>query len=202
MADQKNNEDLLQRISDLENSIRELEKDLIHDSLTSLRTRAFFQEESDIYLSAIFNSAGNKRNEWFGFKNLSVLFLDIDHFKKINDTYGHDMGDVVLRDVAQAVLGSVREGDTVARWGGEEMVVMLLGSNEDDAKRKAESIRKKIEELTFDKIPDLKVTMSIGVAHAGEAMASDELVKRADKALYKAKETGRNKVVAYSELSE
>jgi diguanylate cyclase (GGDEF)-like protein len=193
-------ENLSQRISDLEKYIHDLEKDLIHDPLTGLRTKAFFEEESAVYLSAIFNIHNNKRQEWFGFKNLSILFFDIDYFKKINDTYGHAMGDVVLREVAQAISKSMREGDTVARWGGEEIVAMLLGANETDAKNKAEDIREKIENLKFDSHPDLKVTISIGVATATGAMMPEELVKHADKALYKAKESGRNKVVTFSEI--
>ena len=78
--------DLLKKIGELEEEIHDLQKDLIHDSLTGLKTRAFFEEEISIYLSQI--SAGDlgKRKEWFGFKNISVLFFDIDHFKKINDT--------------------------------------------------------------------------------------------------------------------
>ncbi len=193
---------LLQKISDLEKHIYDLEKDLIHDPLTGLHTRAFFEEESNMYLAAVFNIVGSKRHEWFGFKNLSVLFFDIDNFKQINDTYGHPVGDAVLRQVGKTILSSMREGDLVARWGGEEMVAMLLGSSEADAKQKAEKVRAKIEDLTFEASSDLKVTISIGVANATEKITCEDLVKQADKALYKAKETGRNKVVAYSELAE
>ncbi len=124
---------LLQKISDLEKHIYDLEKDLIHDPLTTLHTRAFFEEESNMYLSAVFNIVGSKRHEWFGFKNLSILFFDIDYFKHINDTFGHPVGDTVLREVGKTILSSMREGDLVARWGGEEIVAMLLGSSEADA---------------------------------------------------------------------
>ncbi|MEQ1500501.1 MAG: GGDEF domain-containing protein [Parcubacteria group bacterium] len=196
------NEDnqLQEKIVELENQIHELEKDLIHDSLTGLKTRAFFEEELKVYISSISNSVEGKRRDWFGFKNLSVLFFDIDFFKKINDKYGHDVGDMVLRKVAETVNKSVREGDTAARWGGEEMVSSLLGANEADAKGKAESIRKQIEELTFPQHRDLTVTISIGVATYSKGMNIGELIKNADLSLYRAKDNGRNQVVAFSEL--
>src|SRR3989344_2856990 len=109
------------RIKELETQVRELERDLIHDKLTGLKTRAFFEEELGVYIEALRNNGG-KRKEWFGFKNIGIVFFDIDHFKKVNDTHGHDIGDEVLKVVAHAIQSSVRTGDTVARWGGEEIV--------------------------------------------------------------------------------
>lgn len=194
-------QELQEKIVKLEEKVHELEKDLIHDTLTSLKTRGFFEEEAGVYLSAIANLDAGKRKEWFGFKHLSILFFDIDHFKKINDTYGHEVGDSVLKKVAETIAQSVRGGDTVARWGGEEIVASLLGANEEDAKGKAESIRKKIEELTFGST-DLKVTISIGVASNFAGAKVSDLVKNADLALYKAKRSGRNKTVAFSELKD
>ncbi len=194
--------ELEKRIEELEMELRETEKDLIHDGLTSLKTRAFFEEETTVYLDAIAGSNGGKRREWFGFKHISFLFFDIDYFKKINDTYGHGIGDIVLREVAGTIAESLREGDTAARWGGEEIVVSLLGANEEDAKVKAEEIRKLISNLTFNESPDLSVSVSVGVASAEKGEKCEELIKRADKALYKAKEEGRNQVIAYSDLEK
>ncbi len=194
-------DDLKAKIAELENQVHELEKDLIHDSLTGLKTRAFFEEETNTYLATISKAVeGGPRKNWFGFRNLSILFFDIDHFKKINDTYGHDVGDMVLKKVANKINKNVREGDTVARWGGEEMVASLLGANEEDAKDKAERIRKKIEQLEFEGKPDLKVTISIGIAKNFENSTAKDLLKNADLALYEAKRSGRNKVVAFSQL--
>lgn len=187
------------RVAELEAQIHDLEKDLIHDSLTGLKTRAFFQEETTVYLHAVANLEAGKRREWFGFKNMSFIFFDIDHFKKVNDTYGHAAGDEVLREVALLINRSVREGDTVARWGGEEIVACLLGANEQDARDKAQSIRKSVERLTFTN-DVLNVTLSAGVAANWKGATYDELIKKADEALYKAKETGRNKVVSFSEI--
>jgi diguanylate cyclase (GGDEF)-like protein len=192
--------ELEKRIEELERELKETEKDLIHDSLTSLKTRAFFEDETTVYLDAIAGVNGGKRREWFGFKHISFLFFDIDYFKKINDTYGHGVGDIVLREVAGTIAGSLREGDTAARWGGEEIVVSLLGADEEDAKTKAEEIRKLVSNLTFNESPDLSVSVSVGVASAQQGENCHDLIGRADKALYKAKEGGRNQVVAYSEL--
>jgi diguanylate cyclase (GGDEF)-like protein len=192
--------DLLKKIESLENEVHELEKDLIHDSLTGLKTRPFFEEEASVYLSMAGSDMGKRKN-WFGFKNISILFFDIDHFKSVNDKYGHDVGDQVLKKVAETINKSVRVGDTVARWGGEEMVASLLGADENDAKAKAEHVRENIENLTFDN-SDLKVTISIGISTNFKGASLQDLIKNADKALYKAKETGRNKVVVFSEVSE
>lgn len=187
-------------IADLKAEIQNLKKDLIHDSLTSLKTRKFFEDRAKIYLSNIEKVGEGKRRDWFGFRNLSLLFIDIDYFKKINDEYGHDTGDVVLKTVAETISKGVRGGDTVARWGGEEMLVLLLGANEEDAKEKADSIRKDVESVVFKDVSGLKVTVSIGVAEYQKGLLIDDLIKSADQALYKAKETGRNKVVVFSEI--
>ncbi|MDQ5969353.1 MAG: hypothetical protein QG579_510 [Patescibacteria group bacterium] len=187
-------------IADLKAEIQNLKKDLIHDSLTSLKTRKFFEDRAKIYLSNIEKVGEGKRRDWFGFKNFSLLFIDIDYFKKINDEYGHDMGDVVLKTVAETISKDVRGGDTVARWGGEEILVLLLGANEEDAKEKADSIRKDVESVVFKDVSGLKVTVSIGVAEYQKGLSIDDLIKSADQALYKAKETGRNKVVVFSEI--
>lgn len=191
---------LKDQISNLESQIVELERDLIHDNLTKLKTRAFFEEESKVYLSAITNLSKEKRQNWFGFRNLSILFFDVDHFKKVNDTYGHDIGDEVLKKVAETIVNSLRDGDTVARWGGEEMVASLLGASDEDAKIKAESIRDEISRLTFEHDHDFRITISIGIASNSKTNELEEIIKNADTALYKAKETGRNKVVVYSEI--
>lgn len=199
MTDKKEN--LEERVSELQAQVHELEKDLIHDALTGLKTRAFLEEELEVYLATIAQNEKGKRKEWFGFKHVSIVFFDIDKFKNINDTYGHDTGDIILRKVAETIQSELRTGDTAARWGGEEMVVSLLGAGEKDALGKAEQVRKKVEALSFQEAPELRLTISSGVASSEEGMSVAELVKRADRALYVAKNFGRNKVVAYSEIS-
>lgn len=193
--EQQNKEELLKRIADLESQVQNLEKDLVHDSLTGLKTRAFFEEEAKVYLDMIKSMEAGKRRQWFGFKYISFLFLDIDYFKNINDTYGHPIGDLVLREVAAIIKNCVRIGDTVARWGGEEIVISLLGANLNDAQDKAEDIRRAIEDLKFPAISDLKVTASIGVVSSENSSHNfEELIKSADSALYIAKQSGRNKL--------
>lgn len=191
---------LEKRVLELEKQVRALEKNLIHDSLTKLKTRAFFEEKLSVYLTAMAHQERGRRKEWFGFRNISIIFFDIDYFKNVNDTYGHDVGDAVLRKVAKTIELSLRAGDTSARWGGEEMIVSLLGADEKDAMTKAEKIRAKVDSLTFPEALNLHLTVSAGVASFVEGKTLVELVKCADQALYAAKNAGRNKVVAYSEM--
>jgi diguanylate cyclase (GGDEF)-like protein len=185
------------RIAELEKLVHNLEKDIIHDPLTRLKTRAFFEEELGVYLQIVNDNKRGQRKEWFGFKNVSVIFFDIDYFKKVNDTYGHAVGDAVLSKVAETIQESLRTGDTVARWGGEEVVASLLGADEKDAVAKANEIREKVSILAFPESPDLSLTISAGVASSEKDVPLPELIKRADQALYKAKESGRNKVMVY-----
>lgn len=171
-----------------------LKEDLIHDGLTGLKTRKYFIEEAEANLSAITSPAVEKREE--SFHSVSYLFCDIDHFKDINDKLGHDAGDEVLKKVAKILEGGVRESDTVCRWGGEEMVISLLGSDEKEAAEKAEELRKKIKEET-------NVSLSIGVSAVDGEVGFNELINRADKAMYVAKHGengGRNQVKTYSEV--
>lgn len=193
-------EKLKEHIVELEERIKNLKNDLIHDPLTGLKTRKFFNERVEIYISNIVKVNEGKRRDWFGFKSLSILFIDIDYFKKINDTYGHDVGDMVLKKVAETISKKVRSGDVICRFGGEEILVLLLGTDNRGALEKAEQIRGDVESIKFETPEDLNVTVSIGVATYEDGITREVLVKRADQALYKAKETGRNKVVTFSEI--
>ncbi len=194
---------LKKRIEELEKLVEILEVDLIHDKLTGLKTIRFFEEEVKIYFSVASNSSGrevSRRRGWFGFSQVALIFFDIDNFKSINDTLGHQTGDEVLKSVAETIKISVRDGDIAARWGGEELVVALVGASEKDAINKAEEIRSHVEETRFGKYPDLKVTVSGGVSSANTGMSFEDTVERADKALYKAKRSGKNRIVSYSNL--
>ena len=125
---------------------------------------------------------------------LSLIMFDIDHFKKVNDTYGHDAGDYVLVEVVQIVKRMIRETDFIARWGGEEFMLLLPSTTEEDAFCLAERIRRQIEEGTFEEIG--KVTASFGVTEFVFNETEDEVTKRLDDALYRAKKNGRNRVEA------
>jgi diguanylate cyclase (GGDEF)-like protein len=128
---------------------------------------------------------------------LSLLFVDLDHFKRINDAYGHRVGDQVLKRVIRIIRGSLRGGDTVARWGGEEFIVLLPSSDMQAALAIAEKIRLRIESEDFNAlVTGLHVTVSVGCAEMNGSETLDDLVARADRGLYEAKHCGRNRSVA------
>ncbi|MCX5893972.1 MAG: diguanylate cyclase [Deltaproteobacteria bacterium] len=126
---------------------------------------------------------------------LSLLFLDLDNFKVINDTLGHSQGDAVLKTLADYLQGALRQADVICRYGGEEFVVLLPKAPLDQAMRLAERLRRKISELVIP-LPerDLRFTVSIGVARLTPDMDGEALVNAADAAMYQAKQAGRNQV--------
>jgi diguanylate cyclase (GGDEF)-like protein len=127
---------------------------------------------------------------------LSVLVLDIDHFKQVNDTFGHQTGDRILRQVTSVIQNNIRTADTCARYGGEEFIVLLPQASQPVANRIAERIRQRVKMET-----DPSVTISIGISSLYSSETSmEELVARADKALYYSKENGRNQVSVYEHI--
>lgn len=152
------------------------------DQLTGLLNRHGLSEA----IEPLFASPGSE---------LSLLVLDVDHFKPLNDNHGHDVGDQVLRKLGALLLDSVRQTDYAARWGGEEFVIMLPATALDDAETIAEKLRKKVEALTYETLPGQSVTVSVGVGERESGEAYYHLFKRVDRALYRAKEAGRNRVV-------
>jgi diguanylate cyclase (GGDEF)-like protein len=136
-------------------------------------------------------------------KGRALLLLDIDHFKAINDNYGHACGDVVLSSTANALKSLIRENDILARWGGEEFLFYLANVTEDESIDIAEKLRKHIESLVFNcNNHEIRCTFSIGVYHAQTSKCLEEEVDFADKALYQAKAAGRNCVVLYKKRNE
>jgi diguanylate cyclase len=129
---------------------------------------------------------------------MSLLILDIDYFKQVNDRFGHNIGDVVLQEVAALLKGEIREIDIVCRWGGEEFVVLLPTASIEQAVVIAEKLRNKIASLEIKVVGN--ISASFGVAEIDKKIFLEDLIAKADEALYKAKSTGRNKVVAYKEL--
>lgn len=128
---------------------------------------------------------------------LGVMMVDIDHFKAVNDNYGHNIGDRVLAMVAKTIELSLREFDTVARWGGEEFVALLPGISPEDMKKVSERIRVQIESSWLDlrEKKNLQVTVSMGCVLAAIGEKEETLIERADKKMYLAKQQGRNRVV-------
>lgn len=132
--------------------------------------------------------------------DLSLAMLDIDHFKRINDTYGHQFGDYVLKEIATILSDSFRKTDMVCRYGGEELAVILTETSLENSLIPLERLREKIEQNVFSyNGQQANVTISIGASYNFDGIKSQcELIETADKALYKAKQNGRNKVVAYT----
>ncbi len=163
-----------------------LEKLALHDALTGLYNRGSFNEALKDELSR-----AHRYN-----RNISLLLIDIDFFKKVNDTYGHQAGDEVLKSVADIILSSIRNSDYAARYGGEEFVIILPEANSEKAIELAERIRVSIEQKEFkiSKNEAIHLTISIGVGSSSKKISPKLLIETADKALYKAKENGRNQV--------
>lgn len=160
----------------------------VTDAVTNLYNRHFL----DTHLENVFSPQNDKQ------ANLSMLMLDIDHFKKVNDTYGHTSGDEVLEEFSRRITGNIRSIDLAARYGGEEFIVVMPETDSDFALFIAERLRRTISDEPFvisgSETP-ISVTVSIGVSIVSEGCDSKEkLFSEADKGLYRAKETGRNKV--------
>lgn len=165
------------------------------DYLTGLRTRGYFEQQLELE----FKRAERRRQKF------SLLMIDIDHFKNLNDTFGHHVGDQVLRDISSILMKDMREVDTVARYGGEEFVMILPETTEQGASYVAHRLRKAVEQAKFFAgSPQViqHLTISIGIAvFDKDAQFKRDLIEFADAALYSAKHNGRNRVVCYSELA-
>jgi two-component system cell cycle response regulator len=173
----------------LRSSVRASIEMAITDALTGLYNRRYLENQ----LPHLAEEAIN------GGRLLSVLTLDVDFFKAVNDTYGHDAGDRVLQEMAGRIRGAVRASDLACRTGGEEFVVVLPGTDLQTAERVADRIRKMVAGKSFLAAPGchLPITASVGVSSLMPFEDSAEsLLKRADQALYKAKRDGRNRVVS------
>ena len=129
-------------------------------------------------------------------KPFSLISIDIDHFKKINDTYGHLVGDNTLKKLSKLVNETIRKTEIVGRWGGEEFILILTETNINSCFLVAEKIRKIISKTKFKDLGD-RLTCSFGVSEYQQGITLDELIEQADQALYKAKENGRNMVTVY-----
>lgn len=125
---------------------------------------------------------------------LSVVMADIDHFKSVNDTFGHEMGDLVLKRVAHMLKATIRDVDCVGRFGGEEFLVLLPNTSLEGASVWAERARKDLERYEFNELSGRKITLSLGVAELKHGEDLSSLLRRADEALYLAKDKGRNRV--------
>lgn len=188
-------DELKERNKQLEDLLHKLEVMAITDYLTEVYNRRHFEE----ILRREFRRAVRYN------LHLSCLMCDIDHFKRINDTYGHAAGDAVLKEIARIITSNLREVDVIGRWGGEEFAVLLTQAKKEDAKKVGERIIKAVSGYKFQGLPEKeRITISIGVASVPEDPDIDNwerLIKAADEALYKAKRNGRNRIELYEPLN-
>lgn len=164
-----------------------LAQETISDPLTSVYNKKYFYDMAQKEIE-------NYRR--YG-RKFSIVFIDIDDFKKINDKYGHLTGDIVLRTLAEKLKHSVRKGDSVCRFGGEEFVLLLHGANSENAFAIAERIRQEIakEEIKTYDGKTISITISAGIATVTDTIKDiEEMIDKADIAMYKAKQLGKNKV--------
>lgn len=166
----------------------------LYDSLTGLPVRRYFQQrfQEEIY-----------RAQRFG-QPLSIALMDIDYYKHVNDTYGHQVGDQVLREVGRVILANLRKIDFPCRYGGDEVLILLPQSKEDDARtimvRLAQQIREVRIPVHFSRAREVSVTSSIGLAsYPEDGRTAEELVQKADEALYWVKSHGKDNVASYAE---
>lgn len=174
-----------ERTSELEIANQELQKLATTDALTQIANRSSLDE---VIKQAI---AENQRYQ----RPFSVVMIDIDFFKKINDSYGHLAGDTVLKTVAKLIKNQIRSVDTVGRWGGEEFMIVYREIECQGAYTLAENIRQSVENHPFEGVE--RITISIGVAQYRAGTSAEELLKQVDNALYHSKEHGRNRVTSY-----
>jgi len=165
-----------------------VEKLSITDRLTQLYNR--------VKLDDVFKDEINRAKRYD--EIFCVILLDIDHFKSVNDTYGHDVGDMTLIDVANILKSSIRQSDIVGRWGGEEFVIITPNTTLENAMILANKIRENIQNHIFRQVGTK--TSSFGVSIYKDGDNADTMVKRSDNALYEAKKTGRNKVVTLEDI--
>jgi len=182
-----------QKINLLQNRLENALVEALHDPLTGLVNRKGFSDAINNQLESV-----ETLNSY-----PSLLMLDIDHFKKINDTFGHPLGDRVIKIVADTLKKQIKGKDTAARYGGEEFCILLPETSLTDAFKVADNIRKKIENTRIKRASDnqeiCRMTISIGVADYQPKQSIAEWFERADRALYRSKNEGRNRVTFYDE---
>jgi diguanylate cyclase len=186
LADMQNKLDEMEKLAETaRHDIEEQRKKAMHDALTGLPNRESYQQRLEQEVSRIQRYGGS----------LSLMVCDIDLFKRINDTYGHLAGDKVLKIIARSLQSNLRDSDLIARFGGEEFVALMPETSAKEAKLVAEKLRKRVEESPFNfKKEPVQITASFGISEFAKDENVEEVFQRADKALYKAKENGRNQV--------
>lgn len=168
--------------------MKQLQNIAVQDPLTMLHTRRYLHELAPIFIS----NYERNRDQY-----LAVIFFDVDHFKKVNDSYGHDHGDHVLVGIGKTIKDVIRKSDLGIRYGGEEFLVVMVSHSKEDVIQVAERIRELSHELVFQcREVKFRVTLSAGVSFCTQGEDFDSLIQRADQNLYKAKNSGRDRIVS------
>jgi diguanylate cyclase (GGDEF)-like protein len=169
----------------------ELNESVRTDYLTGLATRLHVMEKINEEVSRV-----NRSRSTF-----AVIIADIDYFKKINDTFGHKCGDIVLCTIAKIMKEAIRAHDVLSRWGGEEFLFLLPETDEEGAAKLAEKIRRTIEGTPIHYSENkIEITMTFGISMYDPLTSVDDMINRADAALYRGKELGRNRVITHSSM--
>lgn len=171
--------------------IEEQEKQLTTDYLTGLKNRAVFWKELEQSLKAV------RENE---LAELCLIAIDIDHFKDVNDSFGHPAGDEVLRRIGALFKESIPPPNVAARVGGEELMILMPNAEVETARRAAEKLRTKISSIEFSEYPNLKVTASFGIASSKNTTDPQGLYDLADRVMYTAKDGGRDRIETYFDI--
>jgi len=169
---------------DLLRSQEVLRHEATHDRLTGLWNRGRILEEL----------ARELRRNLRELSRLSVILVDVDHFKQVNDSHGHSIGDQVLRHTAERILTALRSSDSVGRYGGEEFLVLLPKADLTGGRDVAERVRQLVANRPIIESPEVQVTISLGVACSDGIAVAEDMIQAADEALYRAKANGRNRV--------
>jgi diguanylate cyclase (GGDEF)-like protein len=178
-------DELRQKNKQLEELLAKVELLAITDPLTELFNRRHLEAALEMEWKK------SKRYE----QPLACLMIDIDHFKSVNDIYGHKAGDSVLREIAWLIKNNLRAVDTVARWGGEEFIAILPQTDKEDAIKAASRILEIVLNHKFKQVPERRITVSVGLAYSGPSIdTTEKLTHAADFALFEAKRKGRNRI--------
>jgi diguanylate cyclase (GGDEF)-like protein/PAS domain S-box-containing protein len=180
------NKAMKHKVDELYTMTNALEQKAFKDNLTGINNRENFEEFFSLEI------ANAKQNN----KSLSLIIFDVDHFKLVNDTYGHQAGDIILIDLVNLIADNIKNGDIFARWGGEEFVILAPQTEIIGATNLAENLRKIVQSHPFSYV-DKEITLSFGIAQLSETDDKKTLFEKADSALYEAKKNGRNRIEIY-----
>jgi len=181
------NKAMKSKVDELYSMTNTLEQKAFKDNLTGINNRENFE---DIFSIEIANAKQNNLP-------LSLIIFDVDHFKLINDTYGHQAGDIILKELVGLIADHIKNGDIFARWGGEEFVILTPSTEIVGAHNLAENLRKLVQAHMFSYV-EKEITLSFGIAQLGEDDDKKTLFEKADSAMYEAKKNGRNRIEVYN----